>query len=48
MMLSSLFGKMVCKEHYFLFKRLEREYNCKVILGKPKVAFRESLVGPVK
>ncbi|XP_064615091.1 elongation factor G, mitochondrial-like isoform X2 [Liolophura sinensis] len=27
-------------------QRLEREYNAKCILGKPKVAFRESLVGP--
>ncbi|XP_071165728.1 elongation factor G, mitochondrial-like [Mytilus edulis] len=25
-------------------QRLEREYNCKVSLGKPKVAFRESVV----
>merc|ERR1712062_722779 len=28
-------------------QRLEREYNCKCVLGKPKVAFRESLVMPV-
>lgn len=27
-------------------QRLEREYNCPVILGKPKVAFTESLVKP--
>jgi len=25
-------------------KRLEREYNCKCVLGKPKVAFRETLL----
>ena len=24
--------------------RLEREYNCKCVLGKPKVAFRETLL----
>lgn len=24
-------------------QRLEREYNCPVILGKPKVSFRETL-----
>lgn len=29
-------------------QRLEREYNTKCILGKPKVAFRESLLEPVK
>ncbi|XP_020286327.1 elongation factor G, mitochondrial [Pseudomyrmex gracilis] len=27
-------------------QRLEREYNCPVILGKPKVAFRETLCNP--
>lgn len=26
--------------------RLEREYNCKCIMGKPKVAFRETLLEP--
>ncbi|KAI4504310.1 hypothetical protein M0802_000781 [Mischocyttarus mexicanus] len=29
-------------------QRLEREYNCTVLLGKPKVAFRETLVAPYK
>lgn len=28
--------------------RLEREYGCKCTLGKPKVAFRETLVEPFK
>lgn len=27
-------------------QRLEREYNCPIILGKPKVAFRETLCEP--
>lgn len=27
---------------------MEREYNCPVVLGKPKVAFRETLVSPLK
>jgi elongation factor G len=27
---------------------MEREYNCPVTLGKPKVAFRETLVAPFK
>ncbi|KAK6619038.1 hypothetical protein RUM44_003420 [Polyplax serrata] len=27
-------------------QRMEREYNCKVILGKPKVAFRQTLSSP--
>lgn len=26
--------------------RLEREYNCKCVMGKPKVAFRETLLEP--
>ncbi|OTF70855.1 elongation factor G, mitochondrial-like protein, partial [Euroglyphus maynei] len=29
-------------------QRMEREYNCPVVLGKPKVAFRETLAAPVK
>lgn len=27
-------------------QRMEREYNCNVVLGKPKVAFRETLIEP--
>ncbi|KAA0198194.1 hypothetical protein HAZT_HAZT004094 [Hyalella azteca] len=27
-------------------KRMEREYNCPVVMGKPKVAFRETLTEP--
>lgn len=27
-------------------QRMEREYNCPVTLGKPKVAFRETIIGP--
>lgn len=25
---------------------MEREYNCPVIMGKPKVSFREAIVSP--
>lgn len=25
-------------------QRLEREYNCPIVLGKPKVSFRETLI----
>ncbi|XP_077204697.1 elongation factor G, mitochondrial [Paroedura picta] len=28
-------------------QRMEREYGCPCIMGKPKVAFRESIMGPV-
>ena len=27
---------------------MEREYFCPVLMGKPKVSFRESVVGPVE
>jgi len=27
---------------------MEREYHCKCVLGKPKVAFRESLAEPIE
>ena len=30
----------------FILKRLEREYKCKCVLGKPKVAFRETILEP--
>lgn len=29
-------------------QRINNEYNCPVVLGKPKVAFRETLSGPIK
>lgn len=29
-------------------QRLEREFNCPVILGKPKVSFRETLRAPIE
>uniref|UniRef100_A0A8B9LDS8 Elongation factor G, mitochondrial n=1 Tax=Astyanax mexicanus TaxID=7994 RepID=A0A8B9LDS8_ASTMX len=28
-------------------QRMEREYNCPCVMGKPKVAFRETVTGPV-
>lgn len=28
-------------------QRMEREYNCPCVMGKPKVAFRETITGPV-
>lgn len=31
---------------FIFFKRLHREYNCKCVLGKPKVAFRETILEP--
>lgn len=27
-------------------QRMEREYNCPVVMGKPKVSFRETLLAP--
>jgi elongation factor G len=44
----SVITNLSCKFYLFFFnlKRLEREYNCKCVLGKPKVAFRETLVEP--
>ena len=32
---------------YYLLQRLEREYHSKCILGRPKVAFRESMLETV-
>ncbi len=29
-------------------QRMAREYNCPVVMGKPKVAFRETLYKPVR
>ncbi|XP_068567646.1 elongation factor G, mitochondrial [Cebidichthys violaceus] len=29
-------------------QRMEREYNCPCVMGKPKVAFRESITSPVQ
>ncbi|KAK8392049.1 hypothetical protein O3P69_017576 [Scylla paramamosain] len=29
-------------------QRMQREYGCEVVMGKPKVAFRETLVSPVE
>ena len=34
--------------HVLLYQRMEREYHCKCIMGKPKVAFRETLQDPVR
>jgi elongation factor G len=30
----------------FALQRMEREYNCQVVMGKPKVSFRETLISP--
>ena len=29
-------------------QRMRNEYNCPVVTGKPKVAFRESILKPVE
>ena len=33
-------------ESIVFLQRLEREFNAKVIMGKPKVSFRETLLEP--
>ena len=32
---------------YFL-QRMQREYGCEVVMGKPKVAFKETITAPVE
>lgn len=36
-----------CFPLFCCFQRMEREYNCPCVMGKPKVAFRETVTSPV-